>query len=130
LAIGLDLISEDGFCRCHIQQTAQPTHQNDLAGAALGVAPLLPPAQPGKQAYLGIFKRDTELIQEASRHPRQRNECTHGIDLEDLDLLPAQALFRDLEGIFNGIISNDKFGLTRRGTLPLSWWRRPLRLRR
>jgi hypothetical protein len=31
---------------------------------------------------------------------------------------------------FNGIITNDKFGLTRWTTLRLSWWRRPLRLRR
>jgi hypothetical protein len=30
----------------------------------------------------------------------------------------------------NGMITNDKFGLTRRGELQLSWWRRPLRLGR
>ena len=30
---------------------------------------------------------------------------------------------------FNGLITNDKFCLTRRGRLALSWWRRPLRLR-
>jgi hypothetical protein len=29
----------------------------------------------------------------------------------------------------NGMITNDKFCLTRRGALGLSWWRRPLRLR-
>lgn len=29
----------------------------------------------------------------------------------------------------NGIITNDKFCLTRWGTLELTWWRRPLRLR-
>ena len=31
--------------------------------------------------------------------------------------------------VFNGIITNDKFCCTRWATLPLSWWRRPLRLR-
>jgi hypothetical protein len=30
---------------------------------------------------------------------------------------------------FNGMITNDKFCLTRWGQLHLSWWRRPLRLR-
>jgi Ni,Fe-hydrogenase III small subunit len=33
------------------------------------------------------------------------------------------------EVILNGMITNDKFCLTRRGALGLSWWRRPLRLR-
>lgn len=31
---------------------------------------------------------------------------------------------------FNGMITNDKFCCTRWGALQLSWWRRPLRLRR
>ena len=31
---------------------------------------------------------------------------------------------------FNGLITNDKFCLTRRGELELTWWRRPLRLRK
>ena len=31
---------------------------------------------------------------------------------------------------FNGLITNDKFGLTWKGEVQLSWWRRPLRLRR
>jgi hypothetical protein len=30
----------------------------------------------------------------------------------------------------NGLITNDKFCLTRRGQLKLTWWRRPLRLRK
>jgi hypothetical protein len=30
----------------------------------------------------------------------------------------------------NGMITNDKFCCTRWGVLPLSWWRRPKRLRR
>ena len=37
-----------------------------------------------------------------------------------------QLLTKDL---FNGIITNDKFCLSRTGQLKLNWWRRPLRLR-
>jgi hypothetical protein len=37
--------------------------------------------------------------------------------------------FPQPEKQFNGIITNDKFCLTRRDKLQLSWWRRPLRLR-
>jgi hypothetical protein len=38
-------------------------------------------------------------------------------------------LFLRLLAEVNGIITNDKFCLTRWGKLQLSWWRRPLRLR-
>ena len=38
-------------------------------------------------------------------------------------------LLEPVEESLNGLITNDKFCLTRRGRLALSWWRRPLRLR-
>jgi hypothetical protein len=38
-------------------------------------------------------------------------------------------LFEIAEHLFNGLITNDKFCLTRTGKLRLSHWRRPLRLR-
>jgi hypothetical protein len=34
-----------------------------------------------------------------------------------------------LKDDFNGIITNDKFCLSRQGELQLTWWRRPLGLR-
>jgi hypothetical protein len=40
-----------------------------------------------------------------------------------------QPLFAEPEEMLNGMITNDKFCLTRWGALELSWWRRPLRLR-
>jgi hypothetical protein len=40
-----------------------------------------------------------------------------------------QPLFAKPEEVLNGMITNDKFCLTRWGALELSWWRRPLRLR-
>jgi hypothetical protein len=39
------------------------------------------------------------------------------------------ATFQVRKQRLNGLITNDKFCLTRRGRLALSWWRRPLRLR-
>jgi hypothetical protein len=38
--------------------------------------------------------------------------------------------FEIAKHFFNGLITNDKFCLTRRGQLQLTWWRRPLRLRK
>ena len=37
--------------------------------------------------------------------------------------------FGKAEGHLNGIITNDKFCMSRMAELQLSWWRRPLRLR-
>lgn len=37
--------------------------------------------------------------------------------------------FQVAEHLVNGIITNDKFCLSRWGALALRWWRRPLRLR-
>jgi len=39
------------------------------------------------------------------------------------------APFAVAEGFLNGMITNDKFCCTRWDILPLSWWRRPKRLR-
>ena len=41
-----------------------------------------------------------------------------------------QQILTIAESFFNGLITNDKFCLTRRGQLKLTWWRRPLRLRK
>jgi hypothetical protein len=38
--------------------------------------------------------------------------------------------FAFCKALLNGMITNDKFCCTRWGQLQLSWWRRPLRLRR
>jgi hypothetical protein len=43
---------------------------------------------------------------------------------------PAGVSIREAVGDLDGMITNDKFCCTRWGELQLSWWRRPLRLRR
>jgi hypothetical protein len=42
----------------------------------------------------------------------------------------AQQAFEIPVGFFNGLITNDKFCMTRTGQLRLNHWRRPLRLRK
>jgi hypothetical protein len=46
-----------------------------------------------------------------------------------LVLAEPQQLLHVFHPLLNGTITNDKFCCTRWATLPLSWWRRPLRLR-
>lgn len=46
-----------------------------------------------------------------------------------MEIRQTQQALDDREGVFNGLITNDKFCLIRTGRLALSWWRRPLRLR-
>ena len=50
------------------------------------------------------------------------NAALDGLDHAAHGLGPA-------EGFLDGLITNDKFCLTRRGRLVLTWWRRALRLR-
>jgi hypothetical protein len=44
-------------------------------------------------------------------------------------MLHMEYRFALLDARFNGLVTKDKFCLTRTITYPLSWWRRPLRLR-
>lgn len=47
----------------------------------------------------------------------------------ELVVIAAEQVFGIFKESLNGIITNDKFCLTRWAELELSWWRRPLRLR-
>jgi hypothetical protein len=64
-----------------------------------------------------------------------RHDQTQRVGTEDALVLATLILPQASEGVgvtksnFNGMITNDKFCCIRWGTLPLSWWRRPLRLR-
>ena len=70
-----------------------------------------------------------------------RNQVKRGYSQDETE--PFQSLCRPNQGsfqlkavgfivqevLFNGLITNDKFCLTRMRQLQLSWWRRPLRIR-
>jgi hypothetical protein len=45
------------------------------------------------------------------------------------EIFQTPVLFGVAEVELNGMITNDKFCLTRWGQLHLSWWRRPLKMR-
>ena len=47
----------------------------------------------------------------------------------DLEMMHLEDVLAFLDTGFNGLITNDKFCMSRRGELQLSWWRRPLKLR-
>jgi hypothetical protein len=65
----------------------------------------------------------------ASQHQRQHQAINPFSPIQP-GLFEVKALtFQIPKGFINGMITNDKFCLTRWGALELSWWRRPLRLR-
>ena len=71
---------------------------------------------------------NTGAMQRRNRHnQKQPFQCLGRFELIGLDLKATALIVQ--EALFNGIITNDKFCCTRWATLPLSWWRRPLRLR-
>jgi hypothetical protein len=69
------------------------------------------------------------LIQETSQTREQGPEAKDGSGTHQLVVITAQEVFAVFEEDLNGIITNDKFCMSRMAELQLSWWRRPLRLR-
>ena len=109
------------------KQTDHGAHQAQLtASAAARCDP------PQKDAGLGIPPqqqpgRQTRYDQQRDSH--QRKQPRPGGNRFDARLGKAQPPFRVAKAGLNGMITNDKFCCTRWGKMPLSWWRRPLRLR-
>jgi hypothetical protein len=95
-------------------------------------APLLPTGIPnGLDEVFGSIRygRQTRQVQQRIGHEHQTPMFSNGFGAPHAVLVEAQLPFAVLIKRFNGMISNDKFCYTRWGTLQLSWWRRPHRLR-
>ena len=79
---------------------------------------------------IGLHYREADAGEVECRHgqhQKQPLQCLGRLQFARLDLKATRFVIQ--KGLFNGMITNDKFCCTRRSTLHLSWWRRPLRLR-
>ena len=95
--------------------------------------PLLPTGVPNgvDEALRSIrYGRQTRQVQQRIGHEDQTPMFSNGFGTPHAILVEAQVPLTVLIKRFNGTITNDKFCCTRWGVLPLSWWRRPQRLRR
>jgi hypothetical protein len=81
------------------------------------------------QAVLDDFRPGGDQFQE-QKHDRegQAMQLEHRTQVGAFQIKAVR--FEVAEHFFNGLITNDKFCLTRKGQLQLTWWRRPLRLRK
>src|SRR5215211_6664000 len=68
--------------------------------------------------------------QERVRQQRQGDMPVPAWPAADLIVVQADLAFGALEALLDGLITNGKFCCTRRMRLSLTWWHRPLRLRR
>ena len=95
--------------------------------------PLLPTGVPNgvDEALRSIGSgRPTGQVHQRIGDEDQTPMCPEGFGTPHAIRVEAQRPLTVLIKRVDGMISNDKFCCTRCGTLPLSWWRRPLRLRR
>ena len=68
--------------------------------------------------------------QEGVGHHGQGHPAVPGAPAADLVVVQSDQALAGLEALFDGLITNGKFCCTRRLRLGLTWWHRPLRLRR
>lgn len=69
------------------------------------------------------------FLQETHEAGDQGPETQDSFRTHELVLVTAEQVLCVCEEGLNGLITNDKFCLSRQGELQLTWWRRPLRLR-
>src|SRR5260370_20880464 len=91
--------AEESLCDEHVNETAQTTHEDDLARLAILV--WFPSAQFGDQLYLFPLKSNPHLIKKSSRDPCQGHQCLECLPIKDLYLFPTQTLFGNFKTIFS-----------------------------
>jgi hypothetical protein len=95
--------------------------------------PLLPTGVPNglDEAFRSIgYRRQTRQVQQRIGYEDQTPMFPNGFGTAHAIFVETQVSLTVLIKRLNGTITNDKFCCTRWGVLPLSWWRRPQRLRR
>ena len=87
------------------------------------------PVDQSSQAVLNDLRTGGDQFKEQQDHcESQAMQFEHGTQMGTFQV--KAIVFQVAEHLFNGLITNDKFCLTRRCQLELTWWRRPLRLRK
>ncbi|MDX2030717.1 MAG: hypothetical protein SF339_08610 [Blastocatellia bacterium] len=95
------------------------------------------PATPGRDASQQVSgsrassyqEPHSECSQSHQRDGEKREQAGPGINAFHASLGESEIPFDVAEAFLNGLIINDKFCLSRRHELNLTWWRRPLKLR-
>jgi hypothetical protein len=85
-------------------------------------------AGEGERAFDGVLSRLGET-QQHEGDQRHGDLEAHGVLAGADEVADVERLLDPAEEQLNGLITNDKFCLSRPGRLSLSWWRYPLRLR-
>lgn len=99
-------------------QSAMRNSAEALSGAAQGVSP----------GAKNRFWVEEVMCKGGGKRPGEHpRPC--GRALSRWQGVEVQQRLEPLEQQFDGLITNDKFCLSRAGQLALNWWRRPLRLR-
>jgi len=81
-------------------------------------------------AVVGLNSDGAQGDQVQAHDGQHQQEAHDPVGVRELAVFELKAAgFVVAKGRINGMITNDKFCLTRWGELSLSWWRRPLRLR-
>src|SRR6266487_4382034 len=76
-----------------------------------------------------FFQAQLQVPQKEMRQHRRQHMVVPARIFPHFIVVHPELGFPFFEALFNGMITNDKFCCTRWGTLSLSWWRRPRRLR-
>jgi hypothetical protein len=87
------------------------------------------PDQPGRWRVTGLFSQGRHHEEGVGEHG-QGGPAVPGTPAADLMGVQADQALAGLEALLDGLITNGKFCCARRVRLGLTWWHRPLRLRR
>ncbi len=110
------------------EETIMRVEQQFLEQGLRLLATHLPDGSGGGRA-VSQWRREAGEMQERVRHAHQTPMLCNGFGVAHAVRVQAQVPLAVLVKGLNGMITNDKFCMTRACVLPLSWWRCPKSLR-